>query len=151
MNAKTGDARSGPEGMTDRDRLRPFLHAALAFAALGLAFWLFGGLESRLDVVALLLFLYGVSEAMRAADAVANQRRYEEQPRRPVINELRGVVGARGVVVRSLSPRGQVRVDGELWQAETDGRVIPKGETVSVVAADSLVLRVAPVRPGGLA
>ena len=53
------------------------------------------------------------------------------------------LVGRTAVVVRALSPRGQVRVDGEIWEARADAD-LPPGAEVTVVAVDGLVLDVTP-------
>lgn len=52
------------------------------------------------------------------------------------------LIGARGVAQGELSPRGYVRVRGELWQAEvkpSDGPV-PPGGRVKVLAAEGMTL-----------
>ncbi len=54
------------------------------------------------------------------------------------------LVGRTGVVVRALSPRGQVRLDGEIWEARATGDVAP-GDEVVVTGRDGLVLEVEPV------
>jgi membrane-bound serine protease (ClpP class) len=53
------------------------------------------------------------------------------------------LVGRTAVVIRAFSPRGQVRLDGEIWEARTDADVAPGAEVV-VTAVDGLVLEVAP-------
>ncbi len=53
------------------------------------------------------------------------------------------LVGRRAVVVRALSPRGQVKVDGEVWEARSEQHVAPGGEVV-VTGVDGLVLEVEP-------
>lgn len=55
------------------------------------------------------------------------------------------LVGRAGVVVRALTPRGQVRVDGELWEAQAEYHLAP-GEEVVVTSLDGLVLEVEPVK-----
>lgn len=53
-------------------------------------------------------------------------------------------VGRRAVVVRPLSPRGgQVKLDGEVWEARSEYDVLP-GEEVVVRAVEGLVLDVDP-------
>ncbi|MFN2421161.1 MAG: nodulation protein NfeD [Gemmatimonadota bacterium] len=52
-----------------------------------------------------------------------------------------GLVGERGVVRRRIDPQGQVAVRGEIWAARADETIEP-GETVEVVEAQGLVLRV---------
>ncbi len=49
------------------------------------------------------------------------------------------LVGARAVVVTPCRPSGQVRVQGELWQARCRDGADP-GETVRVVELDGLTL-----------
>ncbi|KPK90050.1 MAG: hypothetical protein AMJ94_10410 [Deltaproteobacteria bacterium SM23_61] len=55
--------------------------------------------------------------------------------------------GSRGVVVKSLSPEGYIRIEGELWRAEAADRArsIPPGETVTVEGTRGLTLFVRPV------
>jgi membrane-bound serine protease (ClpP class) len=56
-----------------------------------------------------------------------------------------GLVGELGVVRSALTPRGQVFLRGELWNAEAEVPVAT-GETVRVTQVDGLTLRVAPVQ-----
>jgi len=60
-------------------------------------------------------------------------------PKRPIPT-------SRGVVVKTLSPEGYIRIEGELWRAETAerGRVILPGETVTVEEVRGLTLLVRP-------
>jgi membrane-bound serine protease (ClpP class) len=51
------------------------------------------------------------------------------------------LVGRTAVVVRALTPRGQVKVDGEVWEARSELHFAP-GEQVVVTAVDGLVLEV---------
>ena len=56
------------------------------------------------------------------------------------------LVGAVARAVGPLTPRGRVRVGGELWSAVTaDGREVPSGRPVRVVGARGLTLRVEPL------
>ena len=54
------------------------------------------------------------------------------------------LVGKTAVVVRSLTPRGQVTLDGEVWEARGPAGIAP-GEEVVVIAVEGLVLDVEPV------
>jgi membrane protein implicated in regulation of membrane protease activity len=54
------------------------------------------------------------------------------------------LVGRTAVVVRALSPRGQVKLDGEVWEARASTDVEP-GREVVVTAIDGLVLEVEPI------
>jgi membrane-bound serine protease (ClpP class) len=53
------------------------------------------------------------------------------------------LVGRRAVVVRRLSPRGQVKLDGEVWEARAS-QELPPGHDVVVTRVDGLVLEVEP-------
>lgn len=56
------------------------------------------------------------------------------------------LAGSRGVVVKTLSPEGYIRIQGELWRAETAEQEtsIPPGETVTVEGIKGLTLLVRP-------
>ena len=56
------------------------------------------------------------------------------------------MIGMRAEVVSSMHPTGQVRVNGELWEARSTARADP-GETVVVRGMDGLTLVVDPL-PG---
>jgi len=53
------------------------------------------------------------------------------------------LVGRTAVVVRALSPRGQVQLDGEIWEARA-GQDVPPGAEVTITSVDGLVLDVTP-------
>ena len=57
------------------------------------------------------------------------------------------LVGRRAVAVGPLAPGGQVKVDGELWEARSEAPVDPGAEVV-VRAVEGLVLHVEPVDDG---
>ena len=53
------------------------------------------------------------------------------------------LVGRRAVVVRALAPRGQVKLDGEVWEARSETVLVP-GDDAVVTGLDGLVLDVEP-------
>jgi membrane-bound serine protease (ClpP class) len=55
--------------------------------------------------------------------------------------------GREAVVMRACRPRGQVRIDGEIWEARCDAGAAV-GDAVRVVDRDDLTLIIEPVRPG---
>lgn len=57
------------------------------------------------------------------------------------------LVGRRAVVVTALAPHGKVRIDGELWRADSSVLVEPGGEVV-IRAVRGLVLDVEQAEPG---
>ncbi len=51
------------------------------------------------------------------------------------------LIGAVGLATTDLKPKGQVRVQGEFWQAKSFGQVpIANGESVEVVTMDGMFL-----------
>jgi membrane-bound serine protease (ClpP class) len=53
------------------------------------------------------------------------------------------LIGKKGVAVGSLWPDGQIRVDGELWNARCEGGADP-GTSVVIRGIDGLTLEVEP-------
>jgi membrane protein implicated in regulation of membrane protease activity len=58
---------------------------------------------------------------------------------------LETLVGRHAVVVRALTPNGQVKLDGEVWEARGPDGLEP-GREVVVRGIDGLVLDVEPVK-----
>jgi membrane-bound serine protease (ClpP class) len=61
--------------------------------------------------------------------------------RRRVAVGVETLVGRRAVVIRPLVASGQVKLDGEVWEARSDAELEP-GQEVVVRAVDGLVLEV---------
>lgn len=76
-----------------------------------------------------LFFVFIVSAAIRSRNA-------------PVITGIKTYLGAEGVARTLLNPQGTVMVRSEEWTAIAQDPPINPGETVKVVSADGLVLRV---------
>jgi membrane-bound serine protease (ClpP class) len=53
------------------------------------------------------------------------------------------LVGRHAVVIRAPAPQGQVKLDGELWEARGPGDLVP-GQEVVVTGLDGLVLEIEP-------
>jgi membrane-bound serine protease (ClpP class) len=65
----------------------------------------------------------------------------------PVVTGVERLVGAEGVVIETLEPRGQVRVHAEVWTATlatAATQLVPVGATVRVLAIRGLSLVVEP-------
>jgi membrane-bound serine protease (ClpP class) len=60
------------------------------------------------------------------------------------------LIGARGIAVSDLRPRGEIRVVGEFWQAKAKDEWIEKGEEVEVIDIEGLFLVVKVVKRKGL-
>jgi membrane protein implicated in regulation of membrane protease activity len=54
-------------------------------------------------------------------------------------------IGSRGRTTTSVSPKGYVRVNGELWQASSNS-IIDSGEEIAVVGIEGMTLLVSPVQ-----
>ena len=53
-----------------------------------------------------------------------------------------GMIGLEGEVVKSLTPVGVIRVEGEYWKAKSDDEDIAAGEDVEILGLDRLMLTV---------
>lgn len=56
------------------------------------------------------------------------------------------LIGREAVVIRACRPRGQVRIDGEIWEARCDAGAA-EGDAVRVVDRENLTLIVEPAGP----
>jgi len=56
------------------------------------------------------------------------------------------MIGKSGVAITDLNPKGEVRVGGEIWRAESISGNIAKGEQVSVKTLKGLVVMVEKVQ-----
>jgi membrane-bound serine protease (ClpP class) len=75
-------------------------------------------------------FLFAIGMGIRA------------QRRKPTTGR-EGLVGEIGEALETLNPTGQVRVHGEIWNAESEGGKIPKGAQIKVVRVENLKILVA--------
>ena len=57
------------------------------------------------------------------------------------------LIGMAGTAISPLTPRGEVRVEGQIWKAEALEGQIKTGEAVEIVGREGLVLRVKPKQP----
>ncbi len=88
---------------------------------------------------------WGVVAVLGAAaiDAVETAIFFRWSKRRRAAVGAETLVGRRAIVVRALAPRGQVKLDGEVWQALAATELEP-GREVVVTELDGLVLHVKP-------
>jgi membrane-bound serine protease (ClpP class) len=56
------------------------------------------------------------------------------------------MIGKAGVAITELNPKGEVRVEGEIWRAESLSGTIAKGERVNVKVLRGLVVMVEKVQ-----
>jgi len=57
------------------------------------------------------------------------------------------LIGKPGIAISELAPRGEVKIEGQIWRAETLGERVKQGESVEVVSREGLILRVKPKHP----
>lgn len=77
-------------------------------------------------------FLFAIGMGIRA------QRRKPTTGREALVGEV-------GVTIDTLSPKGQVRIHGEIWNAEAEGGKIQSGKRVRVIKVENLQLKVTKV------
>lgn len=54
------------------------------------------------------------------------------------------LIGLAGIAVSRLDPRGEIRVEGQTWKAETISGPVNEGESVEILGREGLILRVKP-------
>jgi membrane-bound serine protease (ClpP class) len=74
-------------------------------------------------------FLFAVGAGLRA------------QLRKPVTG-VEGLIGLQGVAITKLAPSGQVKVQGELWNAESLEGTLSKDSAITVAEVQDLLLKV---------
>lgn len=52
------------------------------------------------------------------------------------------LIGSIGSATSELAPRGEVKVEGQIWRAESIGGVVKRGEEIEVIGREGLILRV---------
>lgn len=57
------------------------------------------------------------------------------------------LIGLTGSAVSRLAPIGEVRVEGQIWKAETISGTVSEGDYVEIVGREGLILRVKPKQP----
>jgi membrane-bound serine protease (ClpP class) len=62
--------------------------------------------------------------------------------RKKVATGLEGIVGEKGIAISNLKPVGEVKVHGEIWNAESHEGEIKKGATILVTRIENLKLTV---------
>lgn len=65
--------------------------------------------------------------------------------KRKVVTGLEGLIGDTAIVLESLSPSGSVRLQGEIWRAESLSGIIGVGEKVRVKEMKNFTLYVEPI------
>jgi membrane-bound serine protease (ClpP class) len=60
--------------------------------------------------------------------------------RRPLAAGVTALVGAGGVTLSPLDPKGQVRVRGEIWKARVEGEALLRDERIEVLRVEGLTL-----------
>lgn len=73
-------------------------------------------------------FAYAIAKAVKA------------KREKPKIGE-KEMVGKKGIALTDISPKGQVKIMGEIWQAEAD-QEIKRGEEIVVVEQNRMILKV---------
>lgn len=97
--------------------------------------WLLPRLEIYIPLPGLVALL-----AAFAAYAVVSYRIASRALSKKPEAGLTSMIGSRGKVVSPLTPRGMVRIKGELWEAVSKGSSVGTGEEIIVVGQDGLRL-----------
>ena len=103
-------------------------------ASLGIAFGL--TMEAEVVLAIVLLVIAGIFAWLFYAGVKAQYKK--------VKTGKEALIGARGIAVTDLKPKGEVRVLGDFWQATTKDAAIANGQAVEVVCLEGMFLVVKP-------
>ncbi len=92
--------------------------------------------SARETLIAVALVMSGIFGFVVYKVAQARRMKVKMGPER--------LLGETGTAVSALAPRGEVKVEGQTWRAETLGENINEGEEVEIVGREGLILRVKP-------
>ena len=92
--------------------------------------------SARETLIAVALVMSGIFGFVVYKVAQARRMKVKMGPER--------LMGKTGTAVSALAPRGEVKVEGQTWRAETLGENIKEGEEVEIVEREGLILRVKP-------
>jgi len=54
------------------------------------------------------------------------------------------MIGMIGTAISSLDPKGEVKVEGQIWKAQSLAGTVRQGELVEILGREGLILRVKP-------
>jgi len=118
--------------------------AFLAAVLVGIAgIYLLGqGMEVSPSIYGAEFYAAAAAIAVGGAALAIYVRSLARYGRRGSLTGRESLIGKRGVVVRNVDPCGEVRVEGFVWRACSEGGGLRRGEEVVVVGFDGLVLKV---------
>ena len=95
--------------------------------------------SARQTLILVALVMSGIFGAVVYKVAQARHMKARAGPER--------LLGQIGTAVSDLAPRGEVKIEGQIWRAETLEGVVKQGDHVEVVSREGLILRVKPRQP----
>ncbi|MBK9399381.1 MAG: NfeD family protein [Bacteroidetes bacterium] len=121
--------------------------AGAVFVVMGIGWtWQVYGSTAGIIVALISIFVTGLSiwSALRTSFWKKFSLRDKLEGRMNVIDESRVKAGDRGEAVSSLRPMGTVRVNGERYEAATEGRMVPPNYPIIVIRVEGNKLIVKP-------
>lgn len=88
-------------------------------------------------VLIFLLFIRSAKHGLLSKTAIVeNETALPSDYRQKAEDELKALIGKEGLAITECRPVGKIRIDQETYEAQSVGRVIPKGDVVKVVAIE---------------
>lgn len=88
-------------------------------------------------VLIFLLFIRSAKHGLLSKTAIVeNDTALPIDYRQKAEDELKALIGKEGLAITECRPVGKIRIDQETYEAQSVGRVIPKGDVVKVVAIE---------------
>lgn len=123
--------------MTSRLIIAIVSTASEEVAVLLIGLWLLPRLGVRIPI-----WLLGLAMIVWLGWSVFTYQKGSRALRRKPLRGLIDMRGMNGIVVRSLSPNGMIKIGGELWSAQSVAGRIEVGKNVAVVSQEGLKLLV---------
>lgn len=88
-------------------------------------------------VLIFLLFIRSAKHGLLAKTAIVeNKTALPTDFRKKAEEELKSLIGKEGLAITECRPVGKIRIEQETYEAQSVGKVIPKGDVIKVVAIE---------------
>ena len=95
--------------------------------------------SARETLILVAIVMSGIFGAVVYKVAQARRMKVKAGPER--------LLGQIGTAVSELTPRGEVKIEGQIWRAEILEGAVKQGDPVEIVSREGLILRVKPKKP----
>ena len=107
------------------------------FSGSALQVFLLAALVILVVVLLFLLIIHSAKHGFLAKSAIVeNRTALPSDFRKKAEEELKHLIGKEGLAITECRPVGKIRIEQETYEAQSVGKVVPKGDVVKVVAIE---------------